>query len=237
MAQSFFIWKGIDCRSKGIVMRGPAPIIRAEERVKHVAIPGRSGELTETEGENIYNSYIQTISISVRGGFRVRQVYDWLRGSGYVTFSSEPDKKQKARVIGAVTLSKHSRNLDYWEGEVQFYCEPLKEKLAEDKVTISSSGATVRNDGDVISRPLWKVTASGATVVITAGGKTLTSTEYSSGMVFYIDSDAGTVYNSDASANWTKWSSGEFPVLNPGNNTVNGSGWSSIEITKRERYL
>ena len=67
--------------------------------------------------------------------------------------------------------------------------------------------------------------------------KTLTSTEYSSGTVFYIDSDAGTVYNSDASANWTKWSSGEFPVLNPGNNTVTGSGWSSIEITKRERYL
>jgi hypothetical protein len=26
-------------------------------------------------------------------------------------------------------------------------------------------------------------------------------------------------------------------VLNPGANTVSGSGWSSIEIEKRERYL
>ena len=202
-----------------------------------MAIPGRSGELTETEGENIYNSYIQTISISVRGGFRVREVYNWLRGSGYVTFSSEPDKKQKARVIGAVTLSKHSRNLDYWEGEVQFYCEPLKEKLEETPVTISQSGWTLENYGDVISRPLLKVTASAATVVITIGGKTITNTEYTSGTVFYIDCDAGMVYNSDATANWTKWSAGEFPVLQLGVNAVTGSGWSSIEITKRERYL
>ena len=28
-----------------------------------------------------------------------------------------------------------------------------------------------------------------------------------------------------------------IPVLEPGNNTVTGSGWSSIEIEKRERYL
>jgi phage-related protein len=57
--QSFFICNGIDCRSKGVIVRSPAPIIRPEERVQHVEIPGRSGDLTETEGENIYNSYKQ----------------------------------------------------------------------------------------------------------------------------------------------------------------------------------
>ena len=82
MAQSFFIWNGKDCRSMGIIMRGPAAIIRPEERVKHVEIPGLSGDLTETEGQNIFNSYIQTVSISVRGGFRVSKVYEWLRGAG-----------------------------------------------------------------------------------------------------------------------------------------------------------
>ena len=56
MPQSFFIWNGIDCRSMGIIMRGPAAIVRPEERVQHVTIPGRSGDLTELEGENIYNS-------------------------------------------------------------------------------------------------------------------------------------------------------------------------------------
>ena len=237
MGQSFFIWNGIDCRSKGVIMRGPAAIVRAEERVKHVEIPGRAGDLTETEGEDIFNSYIQTVSISVKGAFNVRNIYSWLRGAGFVTFSGEPDRKQAARVIGAITLNRVSRNIDHWAGEVQFYCQPLKQMLQENKVTISSSGSTVRNNGDVTARPLWKVTASAATVVVSAGGKTITCTDYTSGQVLLIDSDTMTIYNSNQSADWTKWSSGNFPVLLPGANEITGSGWSSIEIEKRERYL
>jgi phenylacetate-coenzyme A ligase PaaK-like adenylate-forming protein len=82
MSQSFFIWNNRDCRSMGVRMRGPAPIIRPEERVQHIEIPGRSGDLTQLQGENIYNSYIQTVTFTVTGGFRVREVYKWLRGSG-----------------------------------------------------------------------------------------------------------------------------------------------------------
>ena len=233
MPKSFFIWNGKDCRSMGIIMRGPAPIIRAEERVQHVQIPGVSGDLTETEGENIYNSYIHTVSISVQGGFRVRDVYRWLRGEGYLTLSGEPDKRQKARVIGAITLNKHSYNLDWWVGECQFYCQPLKELLNEPKVTITSAGA-VLNNGDVECAPMWKVTATG-NVTLSAGGKTITVTTGSG--TIWIDSDTMEVWNSAKTALLTANSSGDFPVLQPGANTVTGSGWSKIEIEKRERYL
>ena len=237
MGQSFFIWNGKDCRNMGVIQRGPAAIIRPEERISHVQIPGVSGDLTETEGENIYNSYIQTVTISVRGGFRVREVYRWLRGSGFVTFSGEPEKKQAARIIGAVTLNRHSRNLDYWEGEVQFYCQPLKQMLDEEKVTISSSGATVRNNGDVTARPMWKVTPSGNSATITAGGNTLTISSLTSGTVVWVDSETMDVWNAAKTSLLTKNSSGNFPVLLQGNNTVTGSGWSEIEIERRERYL
>lgn len=239
MGQSYFIWNGVDCRSMGIIMRGPAPIIRPEERVNHVEIPGRSGDLTETQGENIYNSYIQTVSFAVRGGQRVREVFRWLRGAGYVTFSGEPDRRQQARVIGAVTLSKHGYNLDYWEGECQIYCQPLKELLTEAKTTISASGASVLNNGDVACSPMWKVTvASGKTSIsLTAGGNTITVSSLMGGSVVWIDSDTMEVWNSAKTALLTADSSGNFPVLQPGANTVTGSDWSSIEIEKRERYL
>ena len=239
MAQSFFIWNGIDCRSKGIILRGPAAIVRAEERVKHVEIPGRAGDLTETEGADIFNSYIQTVTISVRGGMNVRNVYKWLRGSGFVTFSGEPDRKQAARIIGAITLNRISRNMDHWLGEVQFYCQPFKQ-LMDEKITSTS---TVRNNGDVACKPKIKVTCTGdgqggrASAVITIGGKTFTVTDNLAGTILMIDSDAMVVTNSDGTADWTSYSSGEFPVLQPGNNTITGSGWSSIEIEKRERYL
>ena len=240
MAQSFVIWNGIDCRSMGVNLRGPVPIVRPEERVRHVEIPGQSGDLTETEGENIFNSYIQTASISARDGINVRNVFKWLRGSGYVTFSGEPDRKQAARIIGAVTLNKHSRNLDKWVGEVQFYCQPLKELLREEPVTIIESGATVRNNGDVDAQPRITVNAgaAGQDITITIGGKSLRINM--TGMLdtgCVVDCKSKMVVNYSGAANLTHLSSGEFPVLAPGDNTVTYANASSLDFERRERYL
>ena len=245
MAQSYFVWNGKDCRAMGITMRGPAAIIRPEERVTHVEIPGRSGDLTETEGENIYNAYIQTVSISVIGGRRMREVFRWLRGSGYVTFSGEPDKRQKARVIGAITLNRVSRNMDRWAGECQFYCQPLKERMSENSVTLTYTGnpLTVVNAGDVIARPLYKVIASGIGFTFKAVGddtpeaNTIAVTGTTAGHTYWIDSDTMEVLNYDKSIKLTKYSTGDFPVLGQGENDIIGDGWSSIEIWKRERFL
>lgn len=241
MAQSYFIWKGIDCRSMGVILQGPVPIIRPEERVNHIEIPGRSGDLTEIEGESdeekIYNSYIQTVTIEVNGGYRVREIYNWLKGSGYVTFHGEPDRKQLARVIGAITLNKHSRNLDWWVGEVQFYCQPLKQLLTEGTVQITSSGSAVMNTGDEWARPKITATASGTSMTITANGKTLTITGLTSGQQYIIDSEIMEVTNANRTALLTKDSVGDFPKLKPGSNTITGSGWSKLVFERRERFL
>jgi len=247
MAQSWFIWNGFDCRSKGVLLDGPVAIVRPEERVQHSQIPGRSGDLTQLEGEDIYNSYIQTATILVHGGYRVREIYRWLRGAGYVTFSGEPDKKQAARIIGAITLNKHSYNLDWWTGECQFYCQPLKELLIDNPVTITSSGTAIRNNGDVESRPLYKITvASGKTsITLTAAWTqgsatrlmTITVTGLTGGSTYYIDSDALEVYNANRTDLLTKNSGGTFPVLGPGNNVITFTNIASVEITKRERFL
>lgn len=237
MGQSYFIWKNIDCRAMGVKLSGPAAIIRPEERVEHITIPGRSGDLTQLQGENIFNSYIQTVTILAHGAARIREIYDWLRGEGFVTFSGEPEKKQKARIIGAVTLNRHSYNLDWWEGEVQFYCQPLKEKLYDSAAAVTSSGTAVMNTGDVEAKPMIKVTPNGTSATVAAGGKSLTVTGLTSGTVIWIDSDAMEVLNADKTAVLTKYSSGDFPVLKPGSNSVTGSGWSRLDIERRERFL
>lgn len=234
---SYFIWKNIDCRAMGCKLSGPAPIIRPEERVKHITIPGRSGDLTLLEDAHVYNSYIQTVTIKVKGADRVREINEWLSGSDYVTFSGEPDKRQSARIIGAITLNRHSRNLDLWEGEVQFYCQPLKLIRQDEVITVTSSGTAVINRGDVKAKPLWKLTASGSSATVASGGKSMTVTGLTSGSVYFIDSDAMEVYNADRSAILTGNSTGGFPVLDIGSNSVTGSGWSKLEIERRERFL
>lgn len=236
MPQCFFIWNNKDSRSMGIVKRGPSPIIRPEERVQHVEIPGVSGDLTEIEGENIFNSYIQTASISVIGGFRVRDVYKWLRGDGYVIFDGEPDRKQKARIIGAITLERISRNMDRYAGEVQFYCQPLKQKLVEEQVTITGP-MDVFNYGDVISRPRFAVVASDTTIVLTVGSRSLSMTDAIIGSVYIFDSETMEVTDNLGTTLMTACTVGEFPMLDPGATYVTGSGWSTIVIDKRERFL
>ena len=237
MGQSFFIWKNADCRSMGIWLPAPPQIVRGEERVSHVTIPGRAGELTLTEGENIFQSYIQTVTIQMQGAYRIREVMNWLKGSGYVTFGGEPDRRQKARVIGAVSMNRHSKNTDWWTGEVQFYCEPLKELLQPVTVEITSSGSTVMNAGDVKSRPKITATASSTSMTITKGGKTLTITGLTSSNKYIIDCEAGMVTNEAGTVNMTANSSGDFPVLDQGSNTITGSGWSKLVFDRREQFL
>lgn len=240
MPQSYFIWNGVDCRSMGIHLSGPVPIVRPEERVKHVEIPGRAGDLTQLEGDDIYNSYIQTATIHVKGGWRVREVYRWLRGSGYVTFSGEPDRRQAARIIGAITLNKASRNIDTWVGEVQFYCQPLKELLHPVDAQIASGGGTLRNFGDVNARPRITVNALAAGSVLTLVVNSETFTVDMTGMAdtgCVVDCDAQEVTNYSGAASLTKLSTGAFPVLQPGDNTIGGSGWASLVFEKRERFL
>ena len=234
--QSYFVWNGVDSRTKGIVLAHAAPIIRPEERVRHVQIPGMAGDLTEIEGDNIYKSYIQTLTISAKSEARVHCAFRWLRGSGYVTFSGQPAWKQEARIIGAVTLDKVSRNMDHWRGQVQFYCQPLKQALTETAVTLTAEG-TVSNNGDVASYPIIYAYPTGqqAYMDITVNGKTMRLTDIRN--IRRIDSRAREVTNATHTVIVTQNAAGPFPVLQPGSNTIGGSGWTKLEIYKEERFL
>ena len=233
MVGHYFKWNGTDSRTKHIRVPNRIPIIRPEERVQRITIPGRSGELTETEGENVYNSYIQTIEISVDGLANVHDVETWLKGEGQVVFDNQPQRSQKARIQGVVTLEKHSRNVDKWKGTVQFYCDPIKKDTAESNITITSSGTTVNNPGDMTAYPLIAITGSGA-ITISAGGNTLTIPDCTSGWV--VDSEnewilSGTTPQGNVC-------SGNFPVLKPGSNTIAFTGSiTSLVITPRFRYM
>lgn len=237
----YFIWNGKDSRSMGIELGAAIPIIRPEERVEHVQIPGRSGDMTRLENDDdsdpVFNSYIQTATIEVKGNYRTREIFNWLRGSGYVTFHGEPDRRQEARIIGAITLNRHSKNSPYWVGECQFYCQPLKELLTDPAMTITASGSTVMNAGDVNAKPRIIATASGTEMTISANGRTLTVEGLTGENDYIIDCQICEVLNADGTEALTAESSGKFPVLKPGSNTITGSGWSKLVIDRRERFL
>lgn len=229
-----FTWNGWNCRDMGIRLREMPPIIRPEERIQHVTIPGRSGELTLAEGEDVYNSYIQTIPLAVKTEAAVRSVESWLRGSGVVSFSGQPTLQQAARVINAVTFTKHGRNSIWWDGEVQFYCNPIKYLISEAALEISESGTTITNDGDMTSFPLITLHGTGTfTATVRCGGNTLTVPGATEGLVIdcenkWITRNGVPVMNA---------CSGNFPVITAGDNSIIFTGASSLTVAPRSRYI
>lgn len=229
----YFQWNNIRSTDMGIIMNAAQEIIKPEERVQHVTIPGRRGELTQTEGDDIYNSYIQTVGIAVRGVNQVAAVENWLKGDGYVTFSSEPTLKQRARVIGAVTMTKHSRNLDWWEGDVQFYCEPVKRLIVEEPILLTESGETVVNPGHMASKPAILIEGSGL-VTLRIGGNVLTLPDLQSGWTV----DSETEWVLDGQAPLTGVCRGDFPVIPVGESAIQWTGdVTQVTITPRWRFL
>lgn len=230
----WFEWNGVRSTAKGIRLQGMPEIVRPEERVTHVTVPGRAGDLTQNEGTDIYESYIQTIPLIIDSAADVSAAEKWLRGSGYVTFCSQGDLKQKARVINAVTFKKHSRNSSWWEGEVQFYCQPLKEKANEAAVEVTSSGTQITNPGDMESRPLITITGSGS-VTVRIGEKSISITGAASG--WKIDSDLEWVTNSGGTPQMGVYT-GKFPTIPVGTSTVQFTGnITKLTIQGRWRYL
>lgn len=229
----WFKWNGTRSDTKNIEINEAPQIIRPEERIEHITIPGRSGDMTLLEGEDIYQSYIQSLSIRVKGASNVPAVESWLRGAGTLTLSSQSGMEQNARVIGAVQLSRHSWNADWWEGDVQFYCDPVKHAVGEEDITVTTSGTTVNNPGDMTAFPKIAITGSGA-VTVTAGGKTLTIPECTSGWV--IDSENEWILSGNTPQ--SNVCSGDFPVLAKGANTVTFTGSiTKLVITPNFRYL
>ena len=232
--QSYFTWNGVDCRSKGVYLRGPVSRIKPEERVQHVTIPGRAGELTLLEGDGIYNSYIQTAEIRVKGAAQIREAINWLRGDGLVSFSGEPDKCQKARVIGAVTLDKLSRNLDIWTGTVQFYCEPVKRLVNASDIEVTVNGTTITNPGDLDAMPTITIYGGSGTVTLRVGDQVLAISAAADGMV--VDClNEWILVNGVPQANAC---SGTFPKLPVGDSIIQWTGTvSSLSITPNWRFI
>ena len=229
----WFSWNGMDCRQKGLLLNEMPLIIKPEERVSHIEIPGRSGELTILEGTDIYNSYIQTVQVAATCQFDAEEAERWLRGSGYVTFCGQPTLRQAARVINAVEFRKHSKNSLWWEAQVQFYCSPMKEPLTETTVEVTESGTVITNPGSIESRPLIAITGSGD-VSLRIGDREL--------LIYGLQSG----WQADSEMEWVTENgsplmgvfAGEFPRFAPGGNAVQFTGnITSLSILGRWRYL
>lgn len=113
-----------------------------------------------------------------------------------------------------------------------FVLSPFRYGVDNPEISISS-GDTVTNNGSRYARPVIRLTGSGEAKV-TVNGEAFTFLELSGKAV--IDCVRMVAYDPDNGDNLLPNTTGKFPFLAVGNNTITYTNISSLDLTKNERW-
>ena len=228
----WFVWKNQNSVTNGLWINKLPPIVRAQERLQEITVPGREGVLTLTEGEDVYEPVIKKCVIIARNQMDLQSILEWLRGSGEVVFSNEPRFKYFARIAAEVSFGRISNDLS--QATVVFACNPFKGHLNtdQDALTVTTS-ETLYNPGNVASRPVVSVTGTGSNVSVTIAGNTMVFNSLNG--TIKVDCDAKIV-TQDGSL-WAGTYTGEFWKIPKGEAQVSQSGGTSVTIDPNWRWV
>ena len=229
----YFIWNGVDCRTKGIHVSELPPITIPLERSKQTNVPGRPGSLTQLEGDDVYDDMILTATCFISDPAQIPAIAAWLKGSGTVTFANRTGGYYKARIANQIPFEKILRGNPHCTFAVNFRCYPFFYAENVSDITITTSGTTITNPGSVYSEPIITVTGSGD-ITLMVGTTIVELTDVSGSIV--INSVLQEAYKGTTLMN--DHMSGDFPALKPGLNGISWTGTvTQVVVTPNWRAL
>ena len=216
-------WNGKNSIDFNVVVTKIPVFQIGEERVEAIEIPGRDGVLHIADGS--YESYKVDCEMTMIDDLGRNEIFAWLKGSGTLTTSDDPDKVVRARVVSKIQPERIVPLVK--DFKVTFEVQPFRYEKSPDTITLTASGA-INNHGSATCYPLIAVTGTG-TLTIDSDAYTFTE----SGVT--VNSEIEECYAGAVSKNSTV--SGGFPSLAPGVHTVTlGAGITSVSILLNARW-
>jgi len=220
---SWIEFNGINSIDLNLAVRRLPRAQVGEERVENIEIPGRDGVLHVVDGS--LASYETDCELTMLDDLRRSEVYLWLRGSGNLCTSDDPDKVVKARVIGKIEPENVTRLVK--DLKVTFECQPYRYEKTPETIVLTASGV-INNQGTATSLPIIAVTGTG-TLTIDSDAYVITETGVT------INSEIEECYAGTVSKNDKV--SGGFPSLTSGLHTITlGAGITSVSILVNARW-
>lgn len=230
---NYIIWNNKDSRDiKGLIINELPPLTKPQMRVKETVIDGVDGSIIEELG---YESYNKSISIGLKIGADIDEVFEYFTGNGEIIFSNEPNRYYKASIISSID---YTRLLRYRIATVTFRVQPFKYNLLEIERYANSNrnSMIVENIGNYTSKPIITITGSGIVELSVNGTVICTYTFPSDENTVILDCDKQDAYLGDSLKNRNML--GEFPILNKGSNTLSWSGSvESIYVKNYSRWV
>lgn len=236
-----FSFGGVNSLTYGIYITGQAVYNAPERAVEMVSIPGRNGALAIDQGrfENIEVTYNCGCFANTQSAFAAkvrdfRNALASMRGYQRITDDYNSDEYRLAIFRADISIDPVA-NSSAGEFEIVFDAKPQRFLAAGETSVSVSSGDTLANPTLFSSKPLLKVTGYGE---LTIGDVTVEVAQPETAGDIYIDCDIMESYQlltSTPSAvnSLITLSGNEYPVLEPGNNTITYTGITALSITPR----
>jgi len=202
---------------------------RAEEQIDEYEIPYRNGNLTIHS--NRFKPYLRPMEFALKNKDDVPLINAWLVGRGKLRTSVDKGGYFFASVMSGIGIEKLSRLFDAFS--VTFKVDPFFYLDEGDDTIKITAPTTIYNPGTIYAEPYIKIIGNGNVDLI------INSKVYEfTGINGYIEvnSELKTVYKD--TVNQGDKMTGDFPVLNVGENIISWSGnVTSIEIIPKWREL
>lgn len=221
-----FVFNGKDSRHFGIYVSGEGTFNAPQRDISTVEIKGRSGSLTIDNKcfKNIMGNYPAFVRMDFRRN--VEAVREWLlKDVGYKRLedSYHPQFYRMARFIGPLDFDMRFLNLS-GECTISFDCMPQRFLKSGEIKEIILRKVKIGNPTEFASKPLFRVYGSSGRLLV---NNTIMHIGEIDDYVD-IDCDLQDAYKETQNKNGTI--SQDFPVLEPGKNTIDFEG----NITKIE---
>ena len=228
MLLNYCIFKDIDSRELGLFMERCPEKISPKRRDETFTVPGRHGNLTTTDGA--FDSSIRSAEFIVKDEKRLDEICAHFKGSGWLIFSNEPDRKFKARVANQIEFSHVIRHFKRFV--VEFEVQPFGYDVFEQTIT-KTAPFSLFNIGNFESEPIITLFGNG-NITLYVNSQKIFLKEITDKII--VDSEMKNAYNNSVSLNYKM--SGDFPVLSLGENNISWVGnITKLEIQPNWRWL
>lgn len=236
--QPHIILNGKDSRSiQGLLISRLAPISKPPVRTQIEEIDGRSGDIVTPLG---YGAYDKTVSIGLTYRYDIDDIIEFFNSSGEVIFSNEPDKVYQYAIYDQIDFEKL---IKFKTAEVVLHVQPYKLSSIEkpQTFTVLSSPATINiyNSGNIYSRPIISITATGDVAVSLNGSEILNIDFGETEQTIIIDCEQMNAYNSNKTL-LNRLVTGNYDNIKliKGSNEISLTGSvSSVTINKYSRWI
>lgn len=234
----YIIINGVSSKNiNGLLIQSLPPISKPKMRTSIEEIDGRDGDVVTTLG---YAAYDKPITIGLKGDYNVDDVIKYFNTSGKVTFSNELDKYYNFAIYDTIDFNRLIR---FKTANINLHVQPFKYSIDEPPITFNNTNGattktiTVRNTGNIYSRPKLTITGSN-TITVYLGNTQIFSIDLSAaGETIIIDDfnatdGEGNYLNRQVTGDYENF---KLPI---GVNSLRITGtFTSVTIDKYSRWI